>query len=245
MKRVTNRQRLRAASAELVRASHRMQELGYVTSSGGNLSCRIDDVRIIITPTGRSKGGLRAKDLVVVNPDGTLMAAHNNSRPSSEAPSHLCIYRERCDVRAVVHAHPPVLTGFALAGTSLLEEAIHPEVAIEIGPIASIEYVEPAGDRLAAALADPVHKTNAILLRNHGVVLCSPIGPLHAVALLELLETFAYSCWIALTGFGTVNRLSERDLVALDRIRRERGVSLPGAPGEAHVLQELYGAKRR
>lgn len=239
--RVTNNWRDRQnLTKELVSAARRVYELGYVTSSGGNLSCRLGPERLLITPTGRSKGDLREEEMVTIDLEGTVVRSRRESRPSSEAPSHAIVYRLRSDVAAVVHAHPPVLTGFALADASVLVKPLHPEVAIEIGPIASIEYVEPAGGVLASALQEVIQLTNTVLLGNHGVIVCSQIGIAHAVELLQLVEVYAYSCWIALTGFGRVNELSNDDLDRLDRIRRERGVPLPGFPGRHKDLRGLY-----
>ena len=98
---------------KLVEICHRMYRQGYIAAGDGNVSCKIDDERVLVTPTGFHKGFIGEQDLVVVDAEGKLLrGAH---KPSSEFLMHALAYRERPDVRAVVHAHPPITVGLALA----------------------------------------------------------------------------------------------------------------------------------
>ena len=99
--------------AEIVEAGRRMYARGYVASNDGNISARLDDRRLITTPKSVSKGFMTTDMMVIVDYDGTKLAGERD--PSSELPMHLEIYQNRPDVNAVVHAHPPLATGFAVA----------------------------------------------------------------------------------------------------------------------------------
>ena len=109
---------------ELVHASHRLAELGYVTSAGGNLSLRTKDNLILITPTQTPKRLVRFEDICIVNLNGESVFVPEGKKPTGETPFHIRIMNKRPDIRSVVHAHPPLLTGFAIADSSLLAEPV-------------------------------------------------------------------------------------------------------------------------
>ena len=103
---------------EIVEIGRRLWYRGYVAANDGNISARLGD-RILVTPTGLSKGFLKADDIVVVSESGVKLAGRAD--PTSELPMHLAVYGDRTDVEAVVHAHPPKATGFAVAGVPLAQ----------------------------------------------------------------------------------------------------------------------------
>ena len=103
--------------AEIVEAGRRMYARGYIASNDGNISCRLDGERLVTTPRSVSKGFMTPDMMVVVDYQGKKVAGDREA--SSELPMHLEIYRNRPDVNAVVHAHPPLATGFAVAGIPL------------------------------------------------------------------------------------------------------------------------------
>jgi L-ribulose-5-phosphate 4-epimerase len=105
--------------ADIVEAGRRMYSRGYVASNDGNISARLDETRILTTPKSVSKGFMTPDMMVVVDYEGKKLSGDRD--PSSELPMHLEIYRNRPDVNAVVHAHPPIATGFAVAGIPLTE----------------------------------------------------------------------------------------------------------------------------
>src|SRR5712671_6320854 len=122
---------------ELARFGSMLHENGFVAATDGNLSVRLDDGRVMITPSGFSKGMMEPKDMVVVDLAGKkLLGSHN---ASSEVDMHLAIYQERRDVNAVVHAHPCTATAFACSGIAL-EEPICAEVVMTLGKVPLAPY---------------------------------------------------------------------------------------------------------
>src|SRR5689334_9292943 len=164
-----------------------LYQRGYVAAMDGNLSVRLDDERILATPTAMSKGFLRPSDMVIVDMDGRLLAGRHNV--SSEIAMHLLIYRLRPDVRGIVHAHPPTATGFAAAGMALNQPLVC-EVVIGLGSIPLAKYGTPGTPELTDALEPLVPQYDAILMSNHGVVAYGV--DLHSAYMnMETVEHFA------------------------------------------------------
>jgi len=144
-----------------------LYEKGFVTATDGNVSTRLPNGNILATPTSVNKGRVHENDLVEVTLDGVPVGA--GRAPSMELGIHLFVYRERPDVRAVVHAHPPYATGFATARIPL-DQPLFPEVIFGLGAIPLAEFAAPSTPEMAASIAPFVKSSNAILLMNHGVV---------------------------------------------------------------------------
>jgi L-fuculose-phosphate aldolase len=242
MKRVPRE--FQGAARELAEVSRAVAELGYVTSHGGNLSLRVAPDVVLLTPTGFRKADLRAEDMLAMDPEGRVVAARDGVAPSSESPLHLRIMRRRPDIRAIIHAHPPVLTGFALAGVDILSRPIHPELIIELGPAVFLPYAEPTSEALAEGFDEALQRANAFIMGNHGVVLCSPVGARRALDLLQMFESAAHSVWVART-FGRVKEIPPREIDKLDAIRITRNLPMPGPGGPQGSLRGLYTAARR
>jgi len=154
------------ARREIVRVGQLMYERSYVVSSDGNISVRLDDGRIIATPTQTSKGRMTEEMLAVTDLDGRRF---EGPRASSELAMHLLIYRERDDVRSVCHAHPPHGSAFAVAGLPI-EEPILSEVILTLGCVPLARYGTPSTDELTEAMRPLVKNHNALLMANHGAV---------------------------------------------------------------------------
>jgi L-fuculose-phosphate aldolase len=154
------------ARREIVRVGKLMYERSYVVSSDGNLSVRLDDGRIVATPTQVSKGRMTEEMLAVTDLDGKPLT---EKRASSELAMHLLIYREREDVRAVCHAHPPHGSAFAVAGLAI-DQPILSEVILTLGCVPLAEYGTPSTDELTDAMRPLVKNHNALLMANHGAV---------------------------------------------------------------------------
>ncbi len=144
-----------------------IHERGYVASTDGNISLRLDPRRILTSPTGVSKGMMCADDLVIADLEGRKLSGRRN--PSSELAMHLLIYRRRPDINAVCHAHPPVATGYAAAGIPL-NKAILAELVLSLGSIPVAQYGTPGTPELTDAIEPLVQSYDAILMANHGVV---------------------------------------------------------------------------
>jgi L-fuculose-phosphate aldolase len=152
---------------EIVRYGKLLHQTGLVAATDGNLSVRLGDGTFLCTPTLMSKGMMEPEDLVVVDSRGHKVAGTRSV--SSEIAMHLFIYRNRPDVGAVVHAHPPTATGFAAAGMPL-DSALCSEIVITLGTVPLANYETPGTPELAEALAPLVGDHDAILMANHGVV---------------------------------------------------------------------------
>ncbi|MBR5428902.1 MAG: class II aldolase/adducin family protein [Firmicutes bacterium] len=172
----------------LIEAGRRLWLRGLVAASDGNLSCRLPDGRFLITRSGVSKGYLSAGDLLLVDGSGRVVAG--TGRPSIETGLHLAVYRARPEAQALVHAHPPLATAYALTGQDLNREAPD-EVRLQLGRVALADYGEAGSAELAAnAAAAAATGANAVLLRRHGALTLGN-GPEQALFRMEALEQAA------------------------------------------------------
>ena len=154
------------ARREIVRVGQLMYERSYVVSSDGNMSVRLDDGRVLATPTQTNKGRMTEDSLAVTDLEGKPL---NDRRASSELAMHLLIYRERDDIRSVCHAHPPHGSAFAVAGLAI-DQPILSEVILTLGCVPLAEYGTPSTDELTEAMRPLVKNHNALLMANHGAV---------------------------------------------------------------------------
>jgi len=180
---------LRAALCEVGR---RLWQRGLVGASEGNVSARLSARQILCTPSGVSKGHLKPDDIVVVDTGGNVV---RGGEPSVETALHLHIYRRRPDCQALVHAHPPIATGTALAGEDIPDNVL-PEAAIVLGSVAFVPFALPGTPEVPAAI-DPLlddHKT--FLLSHHGALTLGR-DPFDAYARMETLERVAHMLLIA------------------------------------------------
>jgi L-fuculose-phosphate aldolase len=197
---------------------------GWVAANDGNISIRLDDDRILATPTGVSKGMMRPEDLVIVDRQGHRISGTRDR--TSEMAMHLAIYELRPEVRAVVHAHPPVATGFAAAGVPL-SDAVLPEVVTGLGCIPLAEYGHPGTPELVAPMLPLIPKHDAILMANHGVV-CYGEEAYTAYFRMETVEHFARIALVAKL-LGGPRVLPPREVNRLLDSRTPYGVTAPGA----------------
>ncbi|HEX6820816.1 MAG TPA: class II aldolase/adducin family protein [Candidatus Sulfotelmatobacter sp.] len=195
---------------EIVRYGRTLHERGFVAAMDGNLSVRLKQDRILVTPTGLSKGSMRPADLVIVDLEGKQVAGRRNV--TSEIGMHLMIYRTRSDVKAIVHAHPPTATGFAAAGIALTEPLVC-EVVMGLGCIPLARYGTPGTAELAQSLEPYVPKYDAILMSNHGVVAYGDTLE-HAYMKMETVEHFAQISLVTHM-LGRQQPLQEREIEKL------------------------------
>src|ERR1043165_8132507 len=154
------------ARRDLIKICHLMYERSYVVSSDGNVSVRLDDDRVLATPTMTCKGRMTEDQIAITDLKGRSL---NNRRASSELAMHLLIYGERSDVQAVCHAHPPHGTAFAVAGLPI-DQPILSEVILTLGCVPLAEYGTPSTEELSDAMRPLVKHHNALLMANHGAV---------------------------------------------------------------------------
>lgn len=209
---------------EIVRVCRRLYERGLIAGGEGNVSARLEDGNVLVTPSGASKIDVSESDLVIVSPDGKPVAG--SGRASSELGMHLRIYRLRPDVGAVVHAHPPFATAFAVAGEDLMAPVL-PEILVQIGGVPLVPYATPGSPALAAAIEPFLPHHDAFLMANHGA---TAYGSTLSIAhqRMESLEHAARILFSA-KALGHVSTLTaeERDLL----LQRRRGDSPPNESG--------------
>ncbi|MBS1799793.1 MAG: class II aldolase/adducin family protein [Acidobacteria bacterium] len=178
---------------ELVRFGRWLSRIGFTPGTSGNLSVRIAPDRILATPTGCSKYLMKAGEMVTVDLAGRQLSG--SKKVTSEIGMHLAVYKARPDVNAVVHAHPPIATGFACAGRAL-DEPLCAEAIMTIGPVPLAPYATTGTDDLAASLAHLIPTHSAILMANHGAVTYGD-SLLDAFLKMETVEHFAHICLVA------------------------------------------------
>lgn len=204
---------------EITEVGKRIYDHGYVASNDGNISARLDENSILITPTGVSKGFMEPADLIIIDMDGNLV--HGTRKQSSESQMHIGIYKDRPDVNSVCHAHPPYSTGFAVAGIPLDKMAL-PEVIISLGAVPVVEYGENGTDELYESISKYVRGYDAFLLANHGAVTVGD-SILKAYYKMEVLEHAAMIQFIA-HQLGNINVLTKKQVAQLISQREKWGV---------------------
>jgi L-fuculose-phosphate aldolase len=203
-----------------------MYERGFIVAAEGNLSVRLDEHRILTTPTCMNKGMLEPQDLVVADLEGRHLGGRRKA--SSELAMHLLFYRMRPDVNAICHAHPPTATGFATAGRGL-DRALLPEVVVGLGQIPLVQYATPGTPELSSVLEPFAPHYDALLLANHGAVTCGP----DLLTAFFRMETIEHSAKITLAAemTGEPVLLSSREVAKLMAARARYSVSPPPGGG--------------
>ena len=208
--------------ADIVEIGRRLFSRGFVASNDGNISVRVDHTRLITTPKSVSKGFMTPDMMVVVDYNGRKLAGDREA--SSELPMHLEIYRSRPDVNAVVHAHPPTATGFAVAGIPLTR-AVLAEVVTTLGSIPIAEYGTPSTQELPDAVRKYIKAHDGLLLANHGAVTCGDTA-MAAYYKMETIEHFARISLVARL-LGRENVLSRDEVDRLQGLRGMYGIAAP------------------
>lgn len=223
---------------EMVRIGRMMSDKGWIAACDGNLSARLTEDRILVTPAGACKGLLEEDDPIVCSLDGAKILG--KGRASSEIHMHLTIYRMREDVNAVVHAHPPTCTGFAAAGRDL-NIGLLPEVIVGLGSVPLAAYGTPGTPALGESLLPYVERHDAVLLANHGAVAWGE-ELMQAYFRMDKVEHFARVALVAeLLGGGRA--LPRREIEKLFAARERYGIKSrtrfePGSPLAAEDLPD-------
>lgn len=209
----------------MIEVGKRMYHKGFIAANDGNISIKLSNFRILTTPTGVSKGFMTPDMLVLTDLDGQVVGG--NRKPSSEIKMHLRIYRENPDLRAVVHAHPPVATTFAAAGIPL-DQALIQESVVQLGIVPVASFALPGTLDVADSVAPYCREYNGLLLAHHGAVSWGD-SVLQAYYRMESIEHFATIMLYAKI-LGTENCLSEAQIDALISLRPKFGIQTGGRP---------------
>jgi L-fuculose-phosphate aldolase len=208
--------------ADIVEVGRRLYARGYTASNDGNISVRLDGGRLLMTPKSVCKGFMSPDMMCITDLDGKKLAGERD--PSSEMQMHLEVYRQRPDAKAVVHAHPPIATGFAVAGIPL-DRAVLAEVVTTLGSVPIAEYATPSTKELPEAVRKYVKAHDGMLLANHGALTLG--GDLFsAYYKMETIEHFAKISFVART-LGGENLLSRKEVDRLQGLRGMYGIAAP------------------
>jgi L-fuculose-phosphate aldolase len=207
----------------LVEICHRLYRQGLIAAGDGNVSARLDDERVLVTPTGFHKGFIGADDLVVTDLHGKLL--RGTQKPSSEFLMHELVYAERPEMRAVVHAHPPLTVGLALAGVSLAQ-CVLSETCLVLGAILTAPYSTPTTDEVPNVLRPYVRQANAVVMDRHGALTYGRSLD-EAFNRMEAMEHAAKITHAARV-LGPVSPLPAREVEKLQQLARDLGI--PRAP---------------
>jgi len=228
-------QELRGAIVEVGR---RLYARGYTASNDGNISTRLEGGRLLMTPKSVCKGFMKPEMMVVTDLDGRKIAGDRD--PSSEMQMHLEVYRQRPDAQAVVHAHPPIATGFAVAGIPL-DRAVLAEVITTLGSVPLAEYATPSTQELPEAVRKYVKAHDGMLLANHGALTLGA-DLFAAYYKMETIEHFAKISLVARL-LGGERLLSRQEVDRLQGLRGRYGIASPApiCPPDAALVTDLLG----
>jgi len=208
--------------ADIVEVGRRMYARSYTASNDGNISVRLGSDRLLMTPKSVCKGFMTPDMMCITDLDGKKLEGARD--PSSEMLMHLEVYRQRPDAQAVVHAHPPTATGFAVAGVPL-DRAVLAEVVTTLGSIPIAEYATPSTKELPEAVSKYVKAHDGMLLANHGALTLGA-DLFAAYYKMETIEHFAKISLVARI-LGRENLISREEVVRLQELRGTYGIKSP------------------
>ncbi|MBP5606072.1 MAG: class II aldolase/adducin family protein [Ruminiclostridium sp.] len=174
---------------QICEIGHDLWIRGMVAANDGNIYVLHDDGTIITTPSGISKKFLVPDILCHMTMNNEVIFCPDGYKPSSEFKMHIRCYRERKDIRAVVHAHPPTATGFAVAGISLDDYSVS-EAVMTLGSVPVAPFAVPGSDEVPDSIAPFLKDHDAVLLANHGALTVG-IDLTQAYYRMETLEHYA------------------------------------------------------
>ena len=210
---------VKRAAEQIIAVSRRLYERDWLAACDGNISMRLSADKILITPTGRSKAHLKAKDFAVISLDGKIL----QGQPSGERQMHLAVYRACPEARAVVHAHPPITIAWSIAFPKLKELPADccSELILALGSVPFVSYARPGtetmGDHIRAYL--PKHKV--MILSRHGSLAWGESLE-EAYRGTERLEHSAKILFYA-KQLGELHPLEKRERDVLYKMRQEMG----------------------
>lgn len=207
----------------LVAVCHRLYDKGLIAAGDGNVSAKLGSGQVLVTPSGFHKGLIGEEDLIVTDLRGKRLRGQH--RPSSEFLMHELCYAERPDIGAVVHAHPPIAVGLALAGVSLAQ-CVLSETCLLLGAILTAPYSTPTTQEVPDTLRPYVRQANAVVLDRHGALtLGRDLNEAwHRMEALEHAARITHAARV----LGAVAPLPPREVEKLGELARALGI--PRAP---------------
>lgn len=198
---------------EIAYFMRRLYKRGLTTTSGGNISVKLSNGMVLITASQTDKGRIKARNVGMIDLHGRQLSA--KVKLSMETGMHLAVYKARPDIHAIVHAHPPTATSFAVAHRPINPDLMGESRAV-LGKIKVAPYRLMGSQDLAEAVAHETKEANAVLLANHGVLTVGK-SLLEAFDRLEVLENCAKVELLA-NLIGTSHQLSPEEVQAIDKL---------------------------
>ena len=214
---------------EIVKVGRLMYEKGFICASDGNISARLAPERLLITPSGLHKGFLEPEQILIVDENGQKVGGYSGSgrslKPTSELPMHLEAYRQRPDIQAVVHAHPPISIALSIAGIPMTD-CLLPEVIVFLGIVPTTAYATPSSEENVRAIRELIGRHDALVLQRHGSLTVGD-SPMQGFMRLETVEQNARIGFM-LAQLGIRNPLAAEEVKKLLRQRQQLGLSRVG-----------------
>lgn len=207
---------------EICEIGDRIYKKGFASANDGNISYRVSEKEVVCTPTMISKGFMKPEDLCVVDMEGNQLSGRR--KRTSEIMLHLAIMKERPEIKSVVHCHPPHATAFGIAREPI-PQCVLPEVEIFLGDVPITQYAIPGGQEFADTILPFVHKTNVIVLANHGTVSFGDTVE-KAYWWTEVLDAYCRMLMLS-RGLGRVNYFTEPEAKALLDLKDKWGYKDP------------------
>lgn len=207
---------------EMCEIGKRVYNRGMVAANDGNFSVKLSENKFLCTPTGVSKGFMTPEYICKVDAEGNVIEANEGFKPSSEIKMHMRVYKEREDVKAVVHAHPMYATTFAVCGLPLTEP-IMPEAVLSLGTVPLAKYGTPSTMEIPDAVSEYLPYYDAVLLENHGALSYadSLMGAYHKMESLEFYARLLYQAKM----LGGPKELTDEQVKRLYGMRRQYGLT--------------------
>jgi L-fuculose-phosphate aldolase len=198
-------------------------ERGTIAAADGNLSAKLADGTILITPTGAMKGFLQPNHMAKIDDTGRVL--DNGPKPSSEAGIHLVVYQERPEIQAVVHAHPPHAVALTVADIDL-QMPIIPEIIVSIGGIPTAPLGIPGTPDLPETIREIIRCSDTVIMKNHGSVTLGS-NLMDAYKKLDMLEHTARILWLAHTARGGLTPIPPEAVAKMLATRKMLGITTP------------------
>lgn len=206
------------AKGEIIEAGRRLYQRGYVCANDGNISARMEDGTVWMTPTGVSKGFMTEDMLVRMSPEGEVL--EGTWPVTSESAMHLAIYRNNPEVGGIVHAHPAAATAYSAKGRPF-DLAISLDAVLQVGYVPCAPYAATGSVELAESAAQYCNEAEVTLLEHHGAISWGK-NTMEALYRMECLEQ-TFVVYGHMLQFGEVRLLSRKELAGLEPVRRKLG----------------------
>ncbi len=210
---------------QIVAAARRLDALGMLPGSAGNISARLGEELILATPSAVPKASLQPEEVLVTDLEGKVVRGIRSYRPTSELPMHLEVYRQRADAMAVVHAHPAASVALTLLGVSL-QEPILPEAVLMLGEVPTTHYATPSTPENQEAIRPWIKQHDVILLARHGAIAIGSTVEEATTKMIVLEHTAQTLVWAHILGKPTP--LSQEEMEKLLQVRQTYGKTAPG-----------------